>query len=237
MQQLEFNPDNSLLCSCDISSLFTNVPLAETIQIRADTLYNGQLPSPQFSKEIFIELMNVETKSVEFSCDNVMYKQTGGMALGSPLGPALANIFVGYHKNKHVTSVEKPLLYTRYVDDTFAIFRSKAQADKFFTALNSLHSDLKFTMEKEANQTLRFLNVKIEKRKSPIFNLHLQKILIYRSIYSLRFIWTIRTQNPPKWNSSTPSTGYLFQKQTSIRTGFYTIHLVAKWFSRSDDQF
>ena len=48
---------------------------------------------------------------------------------------------------------KEALLYTRFIDDTFAIFRSEAEADKFFTALNSPHSALKFTMEKEANQT------------------------------------------------------------------------------------
>ena len=92
-----------------------------------------------------------------------MYKQTDGVAMGSSLGPALANIFVGYYENKLFTSVKKPLLYTRYVDDAFAILRSEAEADKFFTALNSLNSALKFTMKKEANQTLPFLDVKIEK--------------------------------------------------------------------------
>ena len=137
--------------------------MTKTIQICADTIYNGQLPPPQFSKEIFIELMNVATKSVEFSFNNVMYKQTDGVAMGSPLGSARANIFVGYYKNKLFTSVEKLLLYTRYIDDTFAIFRSEAEAEKIFTALNSLHPALKFTMEKEANQTLPFLDVKIEK--------------------------------------------------------------------------
>ena len=50
VQQLEFNPDNSFLCSYDIFSLFTYVPLAETIQICADILYNVQLPPPHFSK-------------------------------------------------------------------------------------------------------------------------------------------------------------------------------------------
>ena len=49
------------------------------------------------------------------------------------------------------------------IDDTFAIFKSETKADKFFTALNSLHSALKFTMKKEANHTLSFLDVKFGK--------------------------------------------------------------------------
>ena len=94
VQQLKFIPDNSFLCSYDIYSLFTTVPLAETIQICIDTLYYGQLLPPQFSKKIFIDLINVATKSVEFSFNNVMYKQTDGVAMGSPLGPALSDILL-----------------------------------------------------------------------------------------------------------------------------------------------
>ena len=92
-----------------------------------------------------------------------MYKQTDRVAMGSPLSPAQAYIFVGYYENMLFMSVVKPLLYTRYVDDTLAIFRSEAEADKFFTVLNSLRSTLKFIMEKKANQTLPFLDAKIEK--------------------------------------------------------------------------
>jgi len=43
IQQLDTDSSNSSLCSFDISSLFTNAPLAEMIQICSDTLYNGKL--------------------------------------------------------------------------------------------------------------------------------------------------------------------------------------------------
>jgi len=55
IQQLDTEPSNSFLCSFDISSLFTNVTLAETIQVYADTLYNGKLIPIDFPENIFIE--------------------------------------------------------------------------------------------------------------------------------------------------------------------------------------
>ena len=83
--------------------------------------------------------------------------------MGSPLGPALANIFVYYYENKLFQTINKPFFDTKYVDDTFSIFRTQADADQFFLALNSQHPALKLTMEKEADQTLFVLDVKVDK--------------------------------------------------------------------------
>ena len=128
MQQLTFDSDDCFLCSFDISSLFTNVPLPETIQIYADILYDGDLSPPQFSKEIFIELMNIATTSAEFSFNNVMYKQIDGVAMGSPLGPALANSFFSYYEHKLFQTTNEPFFCTKYVEDTFSIFKTEADA-------------------------------------------------------------------------------------------------------------
>jgi len=143
VRNFTFSPSSVFLCSFDISSLFTNVPLVETIQLCADALHNNNvLPQPSFPRDIFVELMQLATSSVEFSFNNNMYRQTDGVAMCSPLGSALANIFVGYQEEKLFNFANRPLAYFRYVDDTFAVFSNEDDCNTFLSHLNSLHPSL-----------------------------------------------------------------------------------------------
>ena len=92
-----------------------------------------------------------------------MIKEWLGCGLKQLQLVALASIFVGYHESKLFESTTKPFLYHRYVDDTFAIFGSEDECTSFLDALNSMHSALKFTFEKEENDQLPFLDVLVEK--------------------------------------------------------------------------
>ena len=152
-------PPSVFLCFYDVCSLFTNVPLAETIEICADALYNGELTQSPFSRAVFVELMQTATSSVEFSFNNIMHQQIDGVAMGSPL----ANIFVEYHEALFFKRVNKPLIYYRYIDDTFAVFNHEDKYNEFFSHLNSLHPSLRSTFKKECNRTLPFLDVLVEK--------------------------------------------------------------------------
>ena len=71
--------------------------------------------------------MNMATSSVEFSFNNIMYKQIDGISMGSPLGPALANIFVGFYEQQLFQTTNKPTVYYRHVDDTFALFKLESR--------------------------------------------------------------------------------------------------------------
>ena len=162
MQNLDIDP-NVFMCSFDVSSLFTNVPLDETIKICSEALYGQSNSRPVIPKDVFVELMKSATSSVEFIFNNTMCKQTDGVAIGSPLGPALANIFIGYYEEKLFPHMQKPPTYSRYVDDMFAIFDHEAEADEFLTKHNCLHPSLKFTFEKEKGKCLPFLDVYIKR--------------------------------------------------------------------------
>ena len=66
MQYPDINP-NVFMCSFDVSSLFTNVPLDETIKISSEALYDQCDSQPIIPKDVFVELLKSATFSVEFS--------------------------------------------------------------------------------------------------------------------------------------------------------------------------
>ena len=90
------------------------------------------------------------TFSVEFSFNNVMYRLFDGVAIGSPLGPAIAKTFVGYYKDKLFKRVSKLFMYHRYVDDAFIVFNNKKECSEFLTQRNSQNHFLYSTFEKES---------------------------------------------------------------------------------------
>ena len=159
IQNYNLEPAKKYLCSFDISSLFTKVPLDEAIGICANALYLGHHDCPSFIKDTFKELMLIARRGVEFSFNNQMYKQLDGVAMGSHLDPALANIFVGFHESRLFDGTVKPGVHFRYVEDTFVIFGSELECDRFHVNLNQLHPALNFTLEKEQNNSLNFLDV------------------------------------------------------------------------------
>ena len=79
--------------------------------------------------------------------------------MGSLLGPALANIFVGYQEAKLFNIAKRLLVYFWYIDDTFAIFNKEEDFNTFLIHLNSLYPSLRFTDEKKSNHSLPFLDV------------------------------------------------------------------------------
>ena len=83
-----------------------------------------------------------------------MYDQVDGVAMGSPLAPNLANIFMGHHEKGWIRNYiyGELLSYKRYVDDIFAVFETKDHAVSFYNYVYKQHSNIKFTMEIEKKQ-------------------------------------------------------------------------------------
>ena len=88
--------------------------------------------------------------------------------MDSPLGPALANIFVGYHEEKLFSVITKLAVYFRFADDTLALFQNEKESKEYLIKLNGIHRSLEITTEKEKNipVCLHFLEVYLEHTKA-----------------------------------------------------------------------
>ena len=95
------------------------------------------------------------TKKSHFLFDDQYYDQIDGVAMDSPLGPVLANIFLCHFEERWVTKGQiRPSLWYRYVDDTFTMFESKDTANEFLRYLNSRHESIKFTIDFEQDNEI-----------------------------------------------------------------------------------
>ena len=84
--------------------------------------------------------------------------------MGSPLGPMLANAFLVYfEKNwlQNCPSDFKPHYYRRYVDDIFVLFTSPKHLEAFRNFLNGRHANMSFTIEREKQNRMSFLDIAI----------------------------------------------------------------------------
>lgn len=151
---------NDVLVSFDVESLFTNVPVEEVINIATDLVYHkDSVNTPDFDKDVFKYLLNTATSGV-FSFNEELYRQIDGVSMGSPLGPTLANLFLGHLEDTWTKTNFFPTMYYRYIDDCFCVFRSNDDIPKFQQFLNGLHPNIKFTVE-IGNKNLSFLDVNI----------------------------------------------------------------------------
>ena len=133
-----------LLVPYDLSLLFTNVPLNETIMIHADRDFRNSWFISEYdrniSKQDFIDLLGVATKGQLFQFSGSLYEQIYGVAVGSPLGPLLANVLMSSIEEKLDAEGTLPPYYRRYVDHTLTVMPDFSTARDFLNSLNHAHA-------------------------------------------------------------------------------------------------
>ena len=96
-----------------------------------------------------------------------MYEQTSGVAMGSPLSPVVANLYMEYFEKKTLDSYPlKTREWKQFIDDTNFIWpQGRDNLDDFLKHVNSESNHIKFTMEIQDNNFVPFLDVLITKKE------------------------------------------------------------------------
>ena len=152
------------MMSFDVESLFTSVPIEPSIAIIKKLLEDDKSLHQRTKMTVnqISCLLEFCLKTTYFTFQEKFFEQVKGAAMGSPISPIVANLFMEDLEIKALsTTPTPPTLWKRFVDDTFIIIQ-RAHKETFLQHLNSIDENIHFTCE-DSNEdgSIAFLDMLI----------------------------------------------------------------------------
>ncbi|XP_055614997.1 uncharacterized protein LOC129761303 [Toxorhynchites rutilus septentrionalis] len=151
-----------ILVSFNVTALFPNVPVTEAVESLRKHMERKRVPPNQIGAYLLVTKTCMNQNF--FSFRGKFYKQTFGLSMGSKLPPLLAEVFMKDFETELAKEKFFPRMWRRYVDDIFAVVKER-YLKQTLELLNSRHRTIKFTVEKEKDGTLPFLDLYITRKE------------------------------------------------------------------------
>lgn len=160
-------PQDCLLISFDVESLYTNIPLLEGIATCREAL-NQRPPGTIPLTNDLIQLLEIQALNNDFQFAGDTFQQIHGTAMGKSWAPALADLFMAeWEKTLFAHCKEEktptPKVWYRFLDDIFCIWTHPHEdLEHFITVANTWHPHIRITAE-VSNTEVNFLDLTIHK--------------------------------------------------------------------------
>ena len=149
------------LVTADASDMYNNIPVDQAILAVGSLLLRRNRPQQLVAAvKAGLELV---LKNNFFTFNGNTYRQTAGIAMGTPCAPPLAQLFVATLEETLRASLGQqwPALYVRYIDDGFAIVKGhRGQLDTFMAEVQAMHPNLRWTFT-VSQKAVAFLDLTI----------------------------------------------------------------------------
>ena len=159
--------EDDVVVSFDVVSLFTRVPVDKAIDVINSKLELDEELGARttLSREQICYLTKTCLQTTYFQFQDSFYEQVEGAAMGSPLFPVVANLYMeAFEERALSTSILRPRKWKWYVDDTFVIWQHRPEAlQDFQDHLNQQEPSIQFTMEQEEEGKILFLDALVER--------------------------------------------------------------------------
>ena len=161
--------EDELLVSFDVKSLFTSIPVEESITICEHKLRQDHTldqRSGGMDVNTIIKLLRFCLTSTSFQYKGEHYQQQEGVAMGSPVSPVIADLFMEDLEEKFLTTCSTPpRVWKRFVDDIIAVIK-KTEKERILRHLNMQHPKITFTREEEKDKSLPFMDVRFIRQEN-----------------------------------------------------------------------
>jgi hypothetical protein len=180
LQNMNNIPENLILVTLDVKSLYTNINLNLLDEILKEF------------HPIFSNLFNFITDNNYFQYANNIYKQLDGIAMGTNCAVSLANIYLGKLLDPYILQNNHIFFYKRYIDDLFILWNGSLPTLNHFTnQLKLLINGIDFDKPKIHSHNIDFLDLEIFYMKN-----HFEFRTFQKSINKYQYI-TPRSCHPP----------------------------------------
>ena len=135
--------------SYDVKAVFTSGSIQPAINIIKKHLEEDRELQQRTSMTVnhIICLLEFCLKSTYFTFQGRYYEQMEGAAVGSPISPIVANLYMVDFEVKAINiSPHTPSLWKGYVDDTFTVIKT-AHKRSFLDHINSIDQNIQFSSE------------------------------------------------------------------------------------------
>ena len=142
IHSMEIEPSN-ILVSYDVISLLSAL-VDKVIMILVEKAFKNNCFNNTYdakiTKDDLKSLLEITAKNQFFQFNGKLFKQINGVAMGSLLGPLMANTFMYYIKEKLQISHQRLAFCKRYVDNTLTTMPNTNAVITFLSVLNEVHS-------------------------------------------------------------------------------------------------
>jgi hypothetical protein len=182
------NSKQLFLLTADVTALYPNIDTQRGVKaIRAilSSMRQYQSPRGHGRMNFICESLSYVLQANFVHALGHTYQQINGTAMGTPLAPPYANLFLHHLEHPTISKWIKRhciLLYKRYIDDVFCIFHgTKKELAKFQSNMNSLDPSIKLTWEMDTT-TVNFLDITIFRNDSFLLTRKLQTKVFQKAL-------------------------------------------------------
>ena len=154
-------PDDAILATTDISSLYTNIPHNEGLNAIAQTLEDDT--SFTGSTRVILKFLSFILNLNNFTFNDQNFLQIKGCSMGSKCSCTYADLFMGKFEQQRIFPriQGNHLCYYKFRDDIFMIWIGGEESLKiFFDEINKVHDSIKFEA-KYSREKIDFLDTTV----------------------------------------------------------------------------